>query len=155
MESHIGMIGLGTMGRNLVLNIADHGFSVCGYDKDEKQRQHLVDEGGNKPVSIAVSLQDLVSKLKSPKVLMLLVPAGAIVNLVLEELAPLLQKGDVIIDGGNSYFMDTAKHYQNLQSSGLHFIGMGVSGGEDGARHGPSLMPGGNPESYEIIRPIL
>ena len=155
MESHIGMIGLGTMGRNLVLNIADHGFSVCGYDKDEKQRQHLVDEGGNKPVSIAVSLQDLVFKLKSPKVLMLLVPAGAIVNLVLEELAPLLQKGDVIIDGGNSYFMDTAKHYQNLQSSGLHFIGMGVSGGEDGARHGPSLMPGGNPESYEIIRPIL
>ena len=155
MEAHIGMIGLGTMGRNLVLNIADHGFSVCGYDKDEKQRQHLLDDAAGKPVSVAVSLNDLVSKLKAPKVLMLLVPAGTIVNMVLEELSPLLQKGDVIIDGGNSYFMDTAKHYQNLQSAGLHFIGMGVSGGEDGARHGPSLMPGGNPESYEVVRPIL
>ncbi len=155
MEAHIGMIGLGTMGRNLVLNIADHGFSVCGYDKDEKQRQHLLDEATDKPVTVAVSLPDLVSKLKAPKVLMLLVPAGTIVNMVLEELSPLLQKGDVIIDGGNSYFMDTAKHYQNLQSAGLHFIGMGVSGGEDGARHGPSLMPGGNPESYEVVRPIL
>jgi 6-phosphogluconate dehydrogenase len=155
MNVNIGMIGLGTMGRNLVLNIADHGFSVCGYDKDEKQRQHLMEEAVEKPVSVAVSLEDLVSKLKAPKVVMLLVPAGAIVNMVLEELSPLLQKGDVIIDGGNSYYMDTAKHYQNLQSSGLHFIGMGVSGGEDGARHGPSLMPGGNPESYEVVRPIL
>ncbi|MBA2500609.1 MAG: NADP-dependent phosphogluconate dehydrogenase [Chitinophagaceae bacterium] len=155
MNVNIGMIGLGTMGRNLVLNIADHGFSVCGYDKDEKQRQHLMEEAVEKPVSVAVSLEDLVSKLKAPKVVMLLVPAGAIVNMVLEELSPLLQKGDVIIDGGNSYYMDTAKHYQNLQSSGLHFIGMGVSGGEEGARHGPSLMPGGNPESYEVVRPIL
>ena len=76
MEAHIGMIGLGTMGRNLALNIADHGFSVCGYDKDEKQRQHLLDEAIDKPVSVAVSLNDLVSKLKAPKVLMLLVPAG-------------------------------------------------------------------------------
>src|SRR5690606_14491660 len=149
MNAHIGMIGLGTMGRNLALNIADHEFSVCGYDKDVVQQQNFLLEGKGKPVSIATSLPDLVAQLKSPKVLMLLVPAGTIVNQVLNELAPLLQNGDVIIDGGNSYFMDTAKHYQDLQSSGLHYIGMGVSGGEEGARTGPSLMPGGNPESYE------
>ena len=155
MNAHIGMIGLGTMGRNLALNIADHEFSVCGYDKDVVQQQNFLLEGKGKPVSIATSLPDLVAQLKSPKVLMLLVPAGTIVNQVLNELAPLLQNGDVIIDGGNSYFMDTAKHYQDLQSSGLHYIGMGVSGGEEGARTGPSLMPGGNPESYEVIKPIL
>src|SRR5690606_39009514 len=155
MNVHIGMIGLGTMGRNLALNIADHGFSVCGYDKDEMQQQNLLAEGVGKPVSIAGSLPGLIKELKSPKVVILLVPAGTIVNQVLNELAPLMQKGDVIIDGGNSYFIDTAKHYQSLQSSGLHYIGMGVSGGEEGARYGPSLMPGGNPESYEVIKPIL
>lgn len=155
MEIHAGMIGLGTMGRNLTLNMADKGYSICGYDKDEAQRSALLQEGAGKPVHTAHSLPDLVAQLQPPRIIILLVPAGIVVTKVLEELQPLLQKGDVVIDGGNSYYMDTARHYRDLETNGIHYIGMGVSGGEDGARHGPSLMPGGDKSSYELVAPIL
>jgi 6-phosphogluconate dehydrogenase len=155
MAAHFGMIGLGTMGSNLVLNVADHGFEACGYDRDPAQQKRLLEEAKGKPVRALASLPEFVQALQMPRIIMLLVPAGKIVDTVLNDLLPLIQKGDIIIDGGNSHFIDTEKRYQQLQTSGVHFIGMGVSGGEEGARFGPSLMPGGNKESYELVKNIL
>ena len=155
MAAHFGMIGLGTMGSNLVLNIADHGFEACGYDRDPKQRQKLLDETEGRAITTAASLEEFVKALQLPRIIMLLVPAGKIVDNVLSDLLSLVQKGDIIIDGGNSHFVDTERRFLQLQNSGVHFIGMGVSGGEEGARKGPSLMPGGSKESYELIKNIL
>ncbi len=155
MAAHFGMIGLGTMGSNLVLNVAEHGFEACGYDRDPKQQKKLMDEAKGKTVTVAASLNEFINALEAPRIVMLLVPAGKIVDAVLTDLLPLTQKGDIIIDGGNSHFIDTERRYKQLQESGIHFIGMGVSGGEEGARYGPSLMPGGNEESYERVKKIL
>ena len=154
-KAQFGMIGLGTMGRNLVLNIADHGFAVCGYDRDVAQQQRLTTEGAGKPVSTAATMQQLVDSLEKPAKIMLLVPAGKIVDAVLAELVPLLQKDDIVIDGGNSHFTDTDRRYTQLQQSGIHFMGMGVSGGEEGARFGPSMMPGSNEQSFNAVKNIL
>jgi 6-phosphogluconate dehydrogenase len=150
-----GMVGLGTMGRNLVLNIADHGFAVCGYDRDVAQQQRLTTEGAGKPVSAVASMQQLVDCIEKPAKIMLLVPAGKIVDAVLTELVPLLQKDDIIIDGGNSHFTDTDRRYTQLKQNGIHFMGMGVSGGEEGARFGPSMMPGSNEQSFNAVKNIL
>lgn len=155
MAAHFGMVGLGTMGSNLLLNIADHDFEVCGYDRDPGQREKLIKEAEGKKISIAISPKEFVEALQTPRIIMLLVPAGNIVDVVVADLLPLLQNGDMIIDGGNSHFIDTERRYNQLLTSGIHFIGMGVSGGEDGARLGPSMMPGGTRESYEIIRHVL
>jgi 6-phosphogluconate dehydrogenase len=155
MSAHFGMIGLGTMGRNLLLNVADHGFEVCGYDREPSQQLRMLDEGKGKSVITVATLPDFVKALQTPRIIMLLVPAGKIVDAVLTDLLPLLQTGDVVIDGGNSHFIDTERRYTQLQNSGIHFIGMGVSGGEDGARLGPSMMPGGNMESYALIKNIV
>ncbi|MEO7306809.1 MAG: NADP-dependent phosphogluconate dehydrogenase, partial [Ferruginibacter sp.] len=154
-KAQFGMIGLGTMGRNLVLNIADHGFAVCGYDRDTAQQQRLITEGNGKPVAVAASLEELVAGLDKPAKIMLLVPAGKIVDAVLTDLVPLLQKDDIVIDGGNSHFTDTDRRYTQLQASGIHFMGMGVSGGEEGARFGPSMMPGSNEQSFNAVKDIL
>jgi 6-phosphogluconate dehydrogenase len=154
-KAQFGMIGLGTMGRNLVLNIADHGFAVCGYDRDVAQQQRLTTEAAGKPVTAAASMQQLVDSLEKPAKIMLLVPAGKIVDAVLTELVPLLQKDDIVIDGGNSHFTDTDRRYTQLQQSGIHFMGMGVSGGEEGARLGPSMMPGSNEQSFNAVKNIL
>ncbi len=154
-KAQFGMIGLGTMGRNLVLNIADHGFAVCGYDRDVAQQQRLSTEAAGKSVTVAASLQQLVDSQEKPAKIMLLVPAGKIVDAVLAELVPLLQKDDIVIDGGNSHFIDTDRRYTQLQQSGIHFMGMGVSGGEEGARFGPSMMPGSNEQSFNVVKNIL
>ncbi len=154
-NAQFGMVGLGTMGRNLVLNIADHGFAVCGYDRDVAQQQRLTTEAAGKPVTAAASMQQLVDSLEKPAKIMLLVPAGKIVDAVLTELVPLLQKDDIVIDGGNSHFTDTDGRYTQLQQSGIHFMGMGVSGGEEGARFGPSMMPGSNEQSFNAVKNIL
>ena len=154
-KAQFGMIGLGTMGRNLVLNIADHGFAVCGYDRDAAQQQRLITEGNGKTVGVAASLDELVNNLEKPARIMLLVPAGKIVDAVLDDLVPLLQKDDIVIDGGNSHFTDTDRRYIQLQESGIHFMGMGVSGGEEGARFGPSMMPGSNEQSFNAVKNIL
>jgi 6-phosphogluconate dehydrogenase len=150
-----GMIGLGTMGRNLAYNIAGHGFTVCGYDRDEAQRKRFLNETPDKNITAATGLQEFVDSLDSPRKIMLLVPAGTVVDLVLADLIPLLEKGDIVIDGGNSHFTDTDRRYAQLQNSGIHFMGMGVSGGEEGARTGPSMMPGSNLESYGAVKDIL
>jgi 6-phosphogluconate dehydrogenase len=151
-----GMIGLGTMGRNLLLNMADHGFAVAGYDKNPAQSVLLEKEAtAGTTVKGFSDIEPFVKSLKSPRAIMMLVPAGKIVDSVIAELLPLLDKGDIIIDGGNSHFTDTAIRDTALQEKGLHFFGMGISGGEEGARRGPSMMPGGDKMAYQFVKPIL
>jgi 6-phosphogluconate dehydrogenase len=151
----LGMIGLGTMGRNLLLNMSDHGIAVAGYDKDASKLILLENEGKGKPVKSFAGLSDFIRNLENPKVIMLLVPAGKIVDAVIDEIQPLLSSGDIIIDGGNSHFTDTTARVNKLSQKGLHFFGMGISGGEEGARTGPSMMPGGDIEAYLYVKPIL
>jgi 6-phosphogluconate dehydrogenase len=154
-QYEIGMVGLGVMGRNLVLNIADHGFSVAGYDKDQSKGEALRKEAAERNIRGAANLLDFIALLRKPRAMMLLVPAGAPVDSVIKDLLPHLDKGDLIIDAGNSYFKDTDVRAGNLEAKGIHFLGVGVSGGEEGARHGPSIMPGGPKEAYERVRPVF
>ncbi len=150
-----GMIGLGTMGRNLLLNLADHDFSVAGYDKDAEKVALLGQEGAGKPVEGFSALVPFIQSLQTPRSVMMLVPAGKIVDSVIEELLPQLAPGDIIIDGGNSHFTDTERRAKALEAAGFHFFGMGVSGGEEGARFGPSMMPGGDKEAYQVVQPMF
>lgn len=160
MDSHVqkfdfGMIGLGTMGRNLLLNISDHDFYGAGYDKDISKIP-LLEQEANKPnVKGFSDINAFIQSIKQPRAIMMLVPAGKIVDDVIEELLPLLSQGDILIDGGNSFFTDTKKRAAYLEAKGLHFFGMGISGGEEGARFGPSMMPGGDKTAYAVMKPIL
>ncbi len=151
----IGMIGLGTMGCSLLLNIADHGFSGAGYDKNGDKVSILNQLGKGKNVKGYTGINNFIQSLESPRVLMMLVPAGKIVDDVIAELLPLLDKGDIIIDGGNSHFTDTGRRSATLEEKGFHFFGMGISGGEEGARHGPSMMPGGDKQGYNHVQHIF
>ena len=153
-EYEIGMVGLGVMGRNFLLNMADHGHSVAGYDKDGAKVAALRQEAENRDVRGAADIKEFVALLRQPRAVMLLVPAGAPVDSVINDLLAHLQPGDLIIDAGNSYFKDTDVRARNLAAKGLPFLGVGVSGGEEGARHGPSIMPGGPREAYERVRPV-
>ena len=150
-----GMVGLGTMGRNLLLNMAEHGFAVAGYDKNTTQIQVLEKDAGNKKVKGFTELKEFVKNLQAPRAVMMLVPAGKIVDSVIADLIPLLEKGDLIIDGGNSQFTDTERRAKELEKIGLHFFGMGISGGEEGARKGPSMMPGGDKAAYQHVKHIF
>jgi len=151
-----GMIGLGTMGRNLLLNIADHGFAAIGYDRDEIKGKLLESEATKgTQVKAAASLAEMVQQLKTPRKIMMLVPAGPIVDAVINDLLPLVSPGDIIIDGGNSHHTDTLKRINSLADKKIHFMGMGVSGGEAGARYGPSMMPGGDMAAWKAVQPIL
>jgi len=149
------MMGLGTMGRNFLLNVAEHGFACVGYDIDPEKRELLRVEGGDLAVSAAESPADLVTKLAAPRSIMLLVPSGPIVDAVITALLPHLEKDDLIIDGGNSHFLDTERRQLSLAEKGIGFLGVGISGGEEGARYGPSIMPGGRREYYDRIAPIF
>lgn len=151
-----GMIGIGVMGSNLLLNMADHGFAVIGFDLKQERADKLeaaAKEGTT--VKGTTKIEEMVASLKKPRKIMMLVPAGKPVDSVIENLLPHLEKTDIVIDGGNSYFKDTLKRITYLQDKGIHFFGMGVSGGELGARLGPSMMPGGDKEAYQYLRPIL
>lgn len=150
-----GMIGLGTMGRNLVYNMCDHGYTVAGFDKDAKQVETFIKEAKDQKVLGTSNLPDFIGALKSPRVIMLLVPAGPIVDAVIGELKPLLSASDLMIDCGNSHFSDTDKRIVALSKDNLHFMGVGISGGEEGARYGPSIMPGGAKEIYSRVAPML
>lgn len=149
------MIGLGTMGRNFLLNIAEHGISGVGYDLDPAKRELLLKEGKGMPLEVGVDLADFLGKLESPRNIMLLVPAGPIVDKVVADLAPHLDDDDLIIDGGNSHFTDTERREAELAAKGIGFMGVGVSGGEEGARHGASIMPGGRRDHYDRIETTL
>jgi len=150
-----GMVGLGVMGRNFILNVADNGFSAIGLDTDMVKSLALHEEGTGKPVKGTTSKQEFVAALKTPRRIMLLVPAGKPVDAVIEDLLPLLEPGDTLIDGGNSFYADTDRREGYLTARGIHFMGIGVSGGSKGARFGPSIMPGGPKEAYAIVQPIL
>ncbi len=154
-EAQFGMIGLGTMGRNFLLNAAEQGFKCTGYDKDTEKQNLLIAESENYDVTAAANIDEFVENLARPRSIMLLVPAGPIVDLVIEELIPLLAPDDLIIDGGNSHFPDTERREIYLSGKGLRFLGVGVSGGEEGARHGASIMIGGDQEAYERVRSLL
>jgi 6-phosphogluconate dehydrogenase len=143
------------MGRNFLLNITEHGFPVAGYDKDPQKVALLKVEAGELPVQLAQDVTSFVNLLEPPRTVMLLVPAGPVVDNVIRDLLPHLQAGDLVIDAGNSHFTDTDLRQRTLESKGLLFMGIGVSGGEQGARHGPSLMPGGPEKAYQRILPIL
>ena len=151
----MGMIGLGVMGRNLVLNIADHGYSVLGFDKDADKVKALQSEAQGPKVQGADSLENFFGSLKQPRLVMMLVPAGSPVDSVIREVLPHLNQGDTIIDGGNSYFKDTDLRAKTLADKGIDYLGVGISGGESGARHGPSMMPGGPRSAYERVQPIF
>lgn len=150
------MVGLGVMGKNFLLNMADHGFAVAGFDLSAEKRKELEkDATPGTRVKGVHSFEELVSILDVPRKIMLLVPAGKPVDDVIETLIPLLEPNDIIIDGGNSHFTDTIRRNEYLRSKKIDFFGMGVSGGEEGARKGPSIMPGGNKEAYAHIKPML
>jgi len=152
----LGMIGLGVMGRNLLLNMADHGFKVIAFNRSQEKLDNLKAAAtAGTVVDGITSMEGLVQKLKVPRRILLLVPAGKPVDEVIETLIPLLQEGDIVIDGGNSHYTDTLRRNTYLREKGLHFMGMGVSGGEEGARTGPSIMPGGEEEAYTSLKPLL
>ncbi len=151
-----GMIGLGVMGRNFLLNMADHGFSVAGLNRSPGKVELLKKEATpGTQVDGTTDTKDFIQSLRQPRCIMLLVPAGKPVDDVIEELIPLIDKGDIIIDGGNSHFTDTRRRITYLKEKGLHFMGMGVSGGEEGARRGPSIMPGGDKDAWKRVKPML
>jgi len=155
-QSDIGVVGLGVMGANLALNLADSGNRVTVYNRTPTVTdEFMAGEAADKEVVAASTLDEMVETLQSPRVMLLMVKAGPPVDSVIDDLAPLLDEGDIIIDGGNSLFTDTAERYESLAGRGIRFVGMGVSGGEEGARHGPSIMPGGDPEAWPVIEHIL
>jgi 6-phosphogluconate dehydrogenase len=154
-NAQFGMVGLGTMGRNFLLNVAEHGFSCAGFDIDAAKRELLLAEAGDLNVVAAGNLTEFINALERPRRVMLLVPAGEIVDEVIGDLLPHLEAGDIVIDGGNSHFLETERREILLADRGIEFIGVGVSGGEEGARRGASIMPGGRREVYEHVRPIF
>ena len=155
-KNDIGLIGLAVMGQNLVLNMERNGFSVSVYNRTaSKTQQFIQGPAKDKRIIPTFSLQELVDSLSRPRKIMIMVKAGWPVDAVIQELIPLLESGDLIIDGGNSFFKDTERRSKELGERGLLFLGTGVSGGEEGALWGPSLMPGGHPEAYEMVRPIF
>ncbi len=154
-KCQIGLIGLGTMGRNFALNIADHGYSIAGYNRTLDRVDQLVAEAGDRKVEGAKSVEEFVGLLERPRRIILLVPAGKPVDSVIKQLNPLLDEGDIVIDGGNSHFNDTERREKKLAKVGFHFIGMGVSGGAEGARYGPSMMPGGDENAYNEVKDIF
>src|SRR5437773_6390854 len=155
-QCDIGLIGLAVMGENLALNMESKGFSVAVFNRTTEVTEKFASGRGNgKNIQPTRTTEEFVGALKRPRKAMIMVKAGAPVDAVINQLAPLLEKGDVIIDGGNSLFTDTQRRGKELEQSGIHFVGCGVSGGEEGALKGPSLMPGGSRESWEIIAPIF
>lgn len=156
MKADIGLIGLAVMGQNLVLNMNDRGFTVAVFNRTvSRVDDFLKGPAQGTQVIGAHSLKELFASLKRPRKVMLMVKAGQPVDDLIEECLPFLEKGDILVDGGNSHYPDTERRVKDLQSKGILFIGSGVSGGEEGARHGPSIMPGGNPAAWPAVKPIF
>ena len=155
MKAHIGLTGLAVMGQNLVLNMERNGYTVAVHNRTVKTMHDFVAAHPGKQLMGCETIEDFVAALERPRRLLIMVKAGAPVDAVIDQLIPLLEPGDLIIDGGNSYFMDTERRSKALETKGLRFIGTGVSGGEEGALKGPSIMPGGQPEAYDLVKDIF
>ncbi|AXF24112.1 phosphogluconate dehydrogenase (NADP(+)-dependent, decarboxylating) [Burkholderia pyrrocinia] len=151
----IGVIGLAVMGRNLALNIESRGYAVSVYNRSREKTDELIAEFPGRNLVPTFTLEAFVASLETPRRILMMVKAGEATDATIASLKPLLEKGDVLIDGGNTHFTDTIRRNQELAQSGLHFIGTGVSGGEEGALRGPSIMPGGQRDAYDLVEPIL
>ena len=156
MPSDIAVYGLGVMGRNIALNMLDHGLRVTVYNRTAAVTEAFVAAiPADTPLHASFDLADLADSLARPRVIFLMATAGKVVDLVIDSLLPHLEEGDVIIDGGNSYFQDSQRRWEALREHGIRFLGMGISGGEEGARHGPSIMPGGDPQAWPLVRDMF
>ena len=151
----IGVIGLAVMGRNLALNIESRGYAVSVFNRSREKTDELIAEFPGRNLVPTYTLEEFVASLETPRRILMMVKAGEATDATIASLKPLLEKGDVLIDGGNTHFTDTIRRNQELAQSGLHFIGTGVSGGEEGALRGPSIMPGGQRDAYDLVEPIL
>ena len=152
----IGVVGLAVMGRNLIMNMNDHGYTVAAFNRTtERVDEFLAGDAADSNVIGAYSLEELVSHLKSPRRVMLMIKAGDPVDATIDSLLPLLDEGDIIIDGGNALFTNTIERTARVEEAGLRYIGTGVSGGEEGARNGPSIMPGGSPDAWPHVKEIF
>jgi 6-phosphogluconate dehydrogenase len=154
-QAQFGMIGLGVMGENLALNIEEHGFPVAVWNLEGEWVDRFVSKNAGKKITGTKTFADFTKALTRPRRIMMMIKAGSPVDQTIEKIMPYLEQGDVVIDGGNSWFKDTQERTKRLEAKRLHFVGSGVSGGEEGARHGPSLMPGGSNESWQAIRPVF
>lgn len=154
-KQQIGVVGLAVMGKNLALNIESRGFSVSVYNRSSAKTEEFLEEAKGKQVVGTYSIEEFVESLEKPRKILLMVKAGTPTDATIQSLLPHLEKGDILIDGGNTYYKDTQRRNKELAESGIHFIGTGVSGGEEGALKGPSIMPGGQKEAHELVKPIL
>jgi 6-phosphogluconate dehydrogenase len=154
-KQEIGVIGLAVMGKNLAWNIESRGYSVSVYNRSGEKTDEMVNESNGKKIVPTYTIEEFVNSLEKPRKILLMVKAGKATDATIDQLKPFLEKGDILIDGGNTFFEDTRRRNQELSESGIHFIGTGVSGGEEGALTGPSIMPGGQKEAYELVAPIL
>lgn len=154
-KQQIGVIGLAVMGKNLALNIESRGFSVSVYNRSSSKTEEFLQEAKGKNVVGTYSIEEFVQSLETPRKILLMVKAGTATDATIQSLLPHLEKDDILIDGGNTYYKDTQRRNKELAEIGIHFIGTGVSGGEEGALKGPSIMPGGQKEAHELVKPIL
>ena len=155
-SAEIGVTGLGVMGRNLARNFARHGFATALHNRTTAKTDEIVRDFGHEGTFVpGRTAQEFVSSLQRPRRIVIMVNAGPATDAVIDEFAPLLEEGDMLIDGGNAHFKDTRRREAKLKEQGIHFVGMGVSGGEEGALNGPSIMPGGSTESYRALGPML
>lgn len=154
-KQQIGVIGLAVMGKNLAMNIESRGYSVSVYNRSREKTDEMIQEVQGKNIVGTYTLEEFVNSLESPRKILLMVKAGGATDATIDQLKPLLDKGDIVIDGGNTFFVDTQRRNKELSELGIHFIGTGVSGGEEGALKGPSIMPGGQKEAYELVAPIF
>lgn len=151
----IGLIGLAVMGQNLVLNMIDHGYSVCVYNRSKERLESFVSQNNSALLHGEAFIKDFIFKIKRPRKIILMIKAGNPVDEMVEQLLPFLEEGDIIIDGGNSFYKDTERRCDYLKNKGIYFLGCGISGGEEGARHGPSIMPGGDNRAWSQIKNIF
>ncbi|MEO1782469.1 NADP-dependent phosphogluconate dehydrogenase [Enterococcus diestrammenae] len=154
-KQQIGVVGMAVMGKNLALNIESRGYSVALYNRTGSKTEEVVKEHPDKQLLATYTIEDFVAAIEKPRRILLMVKAGAATDATIKELLPHLDKGDILIDGGNTFFKDTIRRNEELANSGINFIGTGVSGGEEGALKGPSIMPGGQKEAYDLVAPIL
>nr|MBP9483425.1 NADP-dependent phosphogluconate dehydrogenase [Negativicutes bacterium] len=150
-KQQMGLIGLAVMGKNLAFNIASRGYSLSVYNRTPNKTDELLSESSYPSIVGTKTMEEFVESLESPRKILMMVKAGEPVDQTINQLLPYLSEGDLLIDGGNSFYQDTIRRQKDLASKGFQFIGLGISGGEEGALHGPSLMPGGTKEAYELL----